>query len=137
MKDYLQFFKDSYERAVHGQDDDFFDAFYDCFLNSSPVAREIFANTDMSRQRDMLRQSFWHMVTFSEKRQASEELRDVAAIHSRRDLNIAAPLYDIWLDSLIEAVRLFDTQFSDEVELAWRVVLAPGIAYMRFRYDHA
>ncbi len=84
----------------------------------------------------MLRQSCWHMVTFSEKRQASEELRDVAVIQSRRDLNIAAPLYDIWLDSLIEAVRLFDTQFSDEVELAWRVVLAPGIAYMRFRYDH-
>ncbi len=136
MKDYLQFFKDSYERAVSGQEEEFFEAFYDCFLNTSPVAREKFANTDMTRQRDMLRQSFWHMVTFSEQRQATEELRDVAASHSRRDLDIAAPLYDIWLDSLIEAVRLFDTRFTDEVELAWRVVLAPGIAYMRFRYDH-
>ena len=103
---------------MHGQDDDFFDAFYDCFLNSSPVARGIFANTDMSRQQDMLRQSCWHMVTFSEKRQASDELRDVAAIHSRRELIFAAPQYDTWLDSLIEAVRLFDTQFSDAVELA-------------------
>lgn len=137
MKDYLQFFKDSYERAVRGQEEDFFDVFYDCFLRASPVAREKFANTDMNRQRDMLRQSFWHMVTFSEKRQATEELRDVAARHSRRDLDIAAPLYDVWLDSLIEAAGLFDTRFTDEVELAWRVVLAPGIAYMRFRYDHA
>ncbi len=55
MKDYFQFFKDSYGRTVHGQDDDFFDAFYDCFLNSSPVARELFANTDISRQPDMHR----------------------------------------------------------------------------------
>ena len=40
-----------------------------------------------------------------------------------------------WLESLIETVQLFDSRFTEEIELAWRVVLAPGIAYMKFKYD--
>ena len=45
-------------------------------------------------------------------------------------------LYEAWLDSLIATARESDPDFDDELELAWRVVLAPGIAYMKFRYDH-
>lgn len=31
----------------------------------------------------------------------------------------------------------FYEQFDDEVELAWRLVMTPGIAYMRFHYDRS
>ena len=31
---------------------------------------------------------------------------------------------------------MFDPKFNEEIELAWRVVLAPGIEYMKYKYDH-
>jgi truncated hemoglobin YjbI len=95
-----------------------------------------FSHTDMSRQKEMLAQSLHEMVEFSTTRVASERLRHVALRHSRRERDIAPELYEDWLESLIETVREFDLEFTDEVEISWRVVLSPGIAYMKFRYDH-
>lgn len=50
-------------------------------------------------------------------------------------LDIAPRLYDLWLETLIDTARDFDEQFDEEVELAWRLVLTPGIVYMKFYYD--
>ena len=55
---------------------------------------------------------------------------------SALERGIAPELYEEWLESLIQTVREFDLEFTDEVELSWRVVLSPGITYMKFRYDH-
>ena len=137
MKDYLTFFHESYGRIMEGEvrRDEFLDAFYETFVSRSPEIAAKFARTDMQRQKDMLYQSLRHMLLFSVERRASEELRRTAERHSRSQINVEPRLYDIWLDSLIETAQQFDTFFSEEVELAWRVVLAPGIAYMKFKYD--
>ncbi len=137
MKDYLTFFRESYDRifANEALRDEFFEAFYEAFaLRSDEIAAK-FAHTDMQRQKEMLFRSLQHMVDFSVQRQASESLRRTAERHSAAQIDIEPGLYDIWLDCLIESVQLFDPRFSDEIELAWRVVLAPGIVYMKFRYD--
>lgn len=136
MKDYLTFFLESYDRAIESasQQDQFFDAFYDSFIAKSDEVAAKFAHTDMRRQREMLCQSLRHMVDFSVERQASDELRRIAERHGMSQIDIHPHLYEIWLDSLIETVHLFDPRFTDEIELAWRVVLAPGIAYMKFKY---
>ncbi|HSP56757.1 MAG TPA: hypothetical protein VLO12_00455, partial [Halomonas sp.] len=55
--------------------------------------------------------------------------------HGREHLDIPPHLYDLWLEALIETVRRFDDQYTDEAELAWRLVMAPGIVYMKFHYD--
>jgi hypothetical protein len=65
-----------------------------------------------------------------------EVFRHVAMRHSSKERDIAPELYEEWLESLVETVREFDLEFTDEVELSWRVVLSPGIAYMKFRHDH-
>ncbi len=137
MKDYLTFFRESYDRAVESesQRDEFLEAFYETFMSKSDEIAVKFAHTDMQRQKEMLYRSLRHMVDFSVQRQASEELRKIAERHSVWQANIDPGLYDIWLDSLIETVQLFDTHFTEEIELAWRVVLAPGIVYMKFKYD--
>ncbi len=137
MKDYLTFFRASYDRvlASDSQRDDFFEAFYECFVSKSDDIAAKFAHTDMHRQKEMLHQSVRHMVDFSVQRQASEELRKIAGRHSRSQIDVNPDLYDIWLDSLIETVQLFDLRFTEEIELAWRVVLAPSIVYMKFKYD--
>ena len=137
MKDYLTFFRESYDRAVASgsQRDEFFEAFYDAFMSRSDEITARFASTDMSRQKKMLDRSLQHMVEFSVERRASEQLRAVAERHSASQLDIDPGLYDVWLDSLIETVQMFDARFTEEIELAWRVVLAPGIVYMKFKYD--
>jgi hypothetical protein len=89
----------------------------------------------MPRQKKMLYQSLRHMVDFSVERRASEALRRIAERHSKSQIDIDPGLYDTWLDSLIETAQMFDPRFSEEIELSWRVVLAPGIVYMKFRYD--
>jgi hypothetical protein len=93
-----------------------------------------FANTDMSAQRTMLHDSLLIMVDFNRTRVPSPALAKLAAVHSRRQQDIAPAFYDLWLDSLVAAVREHDPDFSAEVELAWRIALAPGISFMRFGY---
>ena len=137
MKDYLTFFCESYDRimATDAERDEFLDAFYDSFTSRSGDIAAKFAHTDMNRQKQMLHQSLQHMLDFSVQRRASEELRRTAERHSASQVDINPDLYDLWLDSLVESASLFDPNFTEEVELAWRVVLAPGIAYMKFKYD--
>ncbi len=137
MKDYLTFFRESCHRIMESetQRDEFLEAFYEAFMSKSDEIAAKFAHTDMQRQKEMLYQSLHHMLDFSVQRKASEELRRIAERHSVSQINVEPRLYDIWLDSLIDTAQLFDSLFTEEVELAWRVILAPGIAYMKFKYD--
>ncbi len=137
MKDYLTFFRESCRRIMDSemQRDEFLEAFYETFLSKSDEIAAKFASTDMQQQKEMLYQSLHHMLDFSVQRKASEELRRIAERHSKSQIDVEPHLYDAWLESLIDAARLFDVRFTEEVELAWRVVLAPGIAYMKFKYD--
>lgn len=137
MKDYLTFFLESYRRTMDDEADrdEFLDTFYESFISRSDEIAVKFAGTDMHRQKQMLYKSLQHMVDFSIQRQASEDLRRIAERHSASRIDINPRLYDDWLDSLIETAQLFDPRFTEEIELAWRVVLAPGIVYMKFKYD--
>jgi len=115
----------------------FLDRFYEIFLASSPKVREKFGNTDFERQKRALRGSF-HLLLLAaddEKRGPNRYLRDLAAQHGHRRLDIGAELYDLWLDSLLDTVRECDTEFSEEVENAWERVMMVGIHYMLSRYD--
>ena len=136
MKSYLDIFTQSYQRVigVEHAGKDFFAAFYDAFVSESAEAAEKFKDVDMEAQRDHLRKSLDHMVYFSIDRQDSDEMTRIAKAHSRSGKDIAPTLYERWLDSLVTTVRTYDPQFDEDVEIAWRVVLAPGIAYMKLRY---
>ena len=109
--DYLQLFVDSYKRVLVSdrRDENFFDAFYRLFISRSPQAAEKFKDTNMRRQQEMLQTSIDHMIYFSMDRRATE--------------------------TLLEAVRLIDPDYDDDIDLAWRVVLAPGVTYMKRKSD--
>lgn len=137
MKNYLEIFTESFQRVVGAKVGgvDFFAAFYDAFVSDSAEAAEKFRNVDMQRQQEHLRKSLDHMVFFSIDRQATEEMLRIAAVHSNSGNDIQPELYERWLDSLLRTVRAFDPEYDDEVEIAWRVVLAPGISYMQLQYQ--
>ncbi|WP_166264622.1 globin [Marinobacter caseinilyticus] len=131
-------FDASYDRVLNAEPDhvDFFEAFYQRFLGSSPQVSVLFRHTDMARQRSMLKKSFYSLIAFYASGAVDNVLRKIAYLHSERELNIQPYLYDLWLESLISTVRDYDPAFDDEVELAWRLVLSPGITYMKFGYNH-
>lgn len=139
MKDYLDVFSASHKRvSQHKIDDqDFLDAFYECFMKKSEDIASRFSHTDMARQREHLEMSLNHMIYFSIDRRASDDLLQVATRHNHNNLAIPPDLYDVWLNSLLEVVSRFDPEFDAEIDLAWRVLLAPGIAYMRGHFKRS
>lgn len=123
----------SYERCCLNPD--FIQAFYETFFRNCPRAKPMFAKTDFDRQARLLRHAIGLLLVFpAHSQQEPSVLTRVAERHSRRDLNVHPSLYDPFVDSLIETVCEHDSQFSPDVETAWRATLASGVAYMRSKY---
>ncbi len=134
MSNYTKIFSRSLSRAVTSDPDRFFSHFYDNFVPSSPRITALFKDVDMKRQRKILEASLAYMSEFAAFLAETEYLERLAERHSRRDVNIEPALYDLWLDTLVDTVKEFDPEYTDDVGVSWRVVMAPGIAYMRAHY---
>ncbi len=133
-----QIYDQSYHRVIEtqGGNPEFFDLFYKKFLSSSPEIYEKFRNTDMQKQKKMLKKSFYNLLIFYGSNQADDYIEKIAISHNQSHLNIRPELYDLWLNILMETLSECDPEYSSDVELAWRLVLTPGITYMKFKYDH-
>ena len=136
MPNYDDIFAGSVSRVLGNgaYNPEFIRAFYDIFLEASPAVAEKFRHTDMSAQRTMLHDSLLLMMDFNRTRVPTPRLQQLADIHSRGKHDVSPAFYDLWLDSLVEALRGHDPDFSKDVELAWRIALSPGICFMRFAY---
>lgn len=132
-----EIFDESYKRILNTQRDGkgFFEAFYDRFLSGNEEIAERFANTDMDVQQSMLKKSFYSLFAFYASSQSDDYISTIAERHNRQNLDIRPEFYDVWLECLITTVKQFDDESSDDVELAWRLVMTPGITYMKFKYD--
>lgn len=137
MADSIQQFVDSYARvgAKDLETGGFLDAFYRRFVDSSPAVAEKFKDTDMNRQREMLRVSLDHMVYFAIDKEENAEITRVAEAHAKTGANIPGHLYENWLDSLLATASEFDPEFDAETEAAWRSALAPSIDYMQRHFE--
>jgi hemoglobin-like flavoprotein len=131
----LEQVEDSLRRC--NTDPGFLDRFYERFLRSSPKVREKFVGTDFTRQKRMLQASLQLLLVAAQDdgKRPAPYLDEVAARHSASQMAIGAELYDLWLDSLLAAVREVDPGWSAEVEQAWESVMTVGIAYLVSRYN--
>ena len=130
-RDYSQLFHDSYLRCVVSDQDGFFKRFYQLFVAADPEISKMFANTNMERQISLLQESLLHMIDFSNSKVANERMHQVATYHGSSEMNIPLHMFDLWMDRLIATVQERDTQFSPQIETAWRVCLSPGIAFIK------
>lgn len=113
----------------------FVERFYQIFLASSPKVKEKFAQTDFVRQKAALRASLDAMLLAAKDPAGPQQyLRELAERHSSRQLNVGAELYDLWLDSLLAAVKEFDPVNGPEVQQAWEKVMMLGVSYLLSRY---
>ena len=128
-------FRASLKRCL--ADDGFLNSFYEAFVGSSEEVREKFKNTDMKRQVQMLEDSLYVLAVAVQGGPGSPArgaLSGIARKHSHAELDIQPGLYDLWLSALIQTVEKFDSDYSAEIEAAWRDTLAGGIEYMRSHY---
>lgn len=138
MQDYDEVFAASFARVMGdgAYNPAFIGRFYEQFLASSPRIAERFPSTNMSRQKTMLHDSFTTLVDFNRKRLITPQMRHLGAVHGPAASDVPPELYTLWLDSLLATVAEQDPHFCVDVELAWRLTLAPGIAYLQHAYVH-
>jgi len=133
MKPEIAICHGSLKRCTDGGE--FIDTFYKTFMGSSDQVRAKFATTDFERQMRALEMSLRMMLMSAQGDDAADVyLEYIAERHDRRHLNIEPALYATWLDSLIDAVRASDPEFSAKVESAWRMAMQPGIEYMTSKH---
>ena len=137
MTRYDQVFAESYRRVLGegSYNPDFISEFYRIFFSKSQAVADKFANTDMNVQKTMLHDSLDILVEFYKSGIITKGLERLGKIHGKQQHDIPKDLYSLWLDSLVEALYQISPEFTKEEELAWRLVMAPGIAYIQFMYD--
>lgn len=125
---YTEIFDDSYSR-IHQNMKEFIYSFYEFFLAQSDEIRVMFQDVEMENQRNMLINSFESLVTLHCTRKVNNDLARLASVHKNMDIDPS--MYDDWMEALMMAVKSTDEQYNREVEIAWRMALAPGIQFMK------
>lgn len=135
--DYEEVFDQSFERCLHRKVlPSFFQCFYSRFFGADPRIAQAFRNTEMARQETMLEKSLYRLLMFYTTNSSDDYIEAIAIRHNRHNLDISPELYDLWLEKLLVTVAEFDPLFDDSIELAWKLVLAPGITYMKHKHAH-
>lgn len=101
------------------RDEHFLDTFYDAFLSKSPEIAPLFVKTDFKFQKLVLRQSLLEMLCFDRDMSGTrEEIERLGRLH--QELRVTPEMYTMWLDSLCEAIKKHDPQFTPALEQLWR-----------------
>ncbi len=130
-------FKESLKRISEAKVEghSFLETFYELFINSSSEIAAMFKQTDMDKQAKMLKRSISEFILCYTEKKVNKHLMKIGKLHSKHSLNIDPKFYSLWLSKILEAVKIHDPKFSAKVEVAWRIILSPGITYMTFAYN--
>lgn len=132
----METFHGSLERCLGN--DGFVSRFYTILKARSPEAAAKFAGTDMTVQKRKLSASLYMTMLMDERSpEGRVHFERIAQLHGRDALDIKPELYDVWVESLIEAAREFDPHFDQNTERAWRSLLAPVVEFMKARYERS
>ena len=131
MKPYRKLFNNSFQRVIVPNPNRFYKHFYQKLVSADARIKELFATTDMNRQIEILTQSMTYMMSFSATLESNDEIEKVAELHGNDNLNILPEYYDIWLECMLQTVKEFDSKYDDHIETSWRVMMAPGLEYMK------
>ena len=122
--------RQSYQRCA-SLGDEFFDSFYANLVDQETAIGQMFAETDMQKQNELIEDGIAQLIHFAEgSKDAETRIRALGQSHSQHFLNVLPDYYSLWLDSLMLAVKEHDPNYTPELEAHWREVAAPGIELM-------
>ncbi|MEJ6591475.1 MAG: globin [SAR86 cluster bacterium] len=136
-------FEESYDRLVgHGigitdRGQVFFRRFYEAFSASSDEVALKFSDTetDIDKQVRVLQKAMFHLISFYLLKNTNDFMEGIALSHDQDHLDINPELYDLWLDSLLQTVAEMDVEAQADTELAWKIVMTPGILYLKSHHS--
>ena len=83
----------------------------------------------------MLRESILMMVMFNRDTEGvSGDILKLAEQHDHDHADVPPHLYNLWLDSLCEAIQKHDPEYTPELANSWRDAMLPGIEMMISKY---
>ncbi|HYK89820.1 MAG TPA: globin [Acidobacteriota bacterium] len=122
----LELFNDSFETCV--AQPRFLERFYEIFIGASPEVQEKFKDTDFKEQIRVVRKSMLMLLMASfETEEVAKEIARLGQSHGRHGMRIGPHLYELWLNSLLQAAKEFDPRWSQGVEASWRKMFDPYI----------
>ncbi|MFC1747550.1 hypothetical protein ACFL2V_01955 [Pseudomonadota bacterium] len=123
----------SYGRVV--TQDALIKTFYEKFVRSSSHVAAKFSNTDFDKQYEMLDQSLTMALLFSQGNMIAARTMDrIRESHNRHNLKISPEFYDLWINSLIEAIAELDSEFTPVLEGQWRTVMQKALDHIKGGY---
>ncbi len=132
-KEVVDAVKQSYGRSLANKD--LMSSFYQKFMASNPAIAARFANTDLEKQKEILKMSLSMAILYPRDNViATHSMEKIRETHARDKLNISPELYDDWLDSLVSVIGESDPEFTSELEQQWRDVLKHSIDFIRGGY---
>lgn len=115
--------------------DEFFDSFYASLVDRETAIGQMFAETDMQKQNQLIEDGITHLIAYSQgDSNAEARIRALGKSHSRHFINVRPEFYPLWVDSLMIALREHDPKFTPELAEQWKTIIAPGIALMVSMY---
>ncbi|WP_394153737.1 globin [Vibrio maritimus] len=124
-----EIFLNSYQRCRIGTE--FITDFLDLFCDANPRFLDRFQEVDKKQQARMLKASLVLIQNASTTSAVRNTVRNLAVKHKDMELEISAKELDMWVDSLLATVAIYDPFYDEDVEQAWRNVLALGIEIMK------
>ncbi len=126
----LELFNDSFETCV--AQPRFLERFYEIFVGASPEVQEKFKETDFKEQIRVVRKSILVLMTASfGTQEVAKEIARLGQSHGRHGMRIGPHLYELWLNSLLQAARESDRRWSQGVEDSWRKMFDPYITRLK------
>ncbi|WP_234498132.1 globin [Vibrio maritimus] len=122
-------FLNSYQRCRIGSE--FINDFLDLFCDANPRFQERFQEVDKEKQARMIKASLILIQNASTTASIRNTIRNLAIKHKDMGLDISAKELDMWVDSLVAIVAIYDPLYEEVIELAWRDALALGVEIMK------
>ncbi|MCG7950164.1 MAG: globin [Candidatus Thiodiazotropha endolucinida] len=123
----LEIFNRSLQRVTSSPA--FFDCFYDKFINQSDEISRFFKNRDMAQLKKKLRETLFMLAETAEGRPGLTLYIEMLGRIQKR-LNVQRKHFNMWEEALLEAVKIYDDEYDDEVLAAWLYVIDEVIETM-------
>jgi len=113
----------------------FVEACLDEMIGASSEIASKFSAAGRERMGRALLVAIIQLAAYSQSKEPSDMLVEVARRQSRQGLDIPPRLYDIFADSLVRVVARYDPRYTEATGAAWIEVLTPGLEYLKSHYD--
>lgn len=129
--------QESYDRCLGSTVDgrDFLEEFYVTLIGKSASIKAMFAKTDMTKQRQLLKNGINMLILYSSGwPSANTAMNKLAVAHDRKHRSVPPELYDFWIQSLKDCVKRYDKDCTPELLAHWDTAISPGIGMMKKAY---